>query len=47
MTSKTINLTEPVKGHHGVIKTIMLREPKYSDFIDTGVSMSPSSVLPR
>jgi Phage tail assembly chaperone proteins, E, or 41 or 14 len=37
MTSKTINLSEPIKGHHGMIKSVVLREPKYSDFIDLGM----------
>jgi hypothetical protein len=29
--TKTIELTEPIKSHRGVIKKIVLREPKYSD----------------
>jgi hypothetical protein len=37
MTSKTISLTEPIRGHQGMIKTIMLREPRYEDFIDLGM----------
>jgi hypothetical protein len=35
--TKTIELSEPVKSHRGMIKKIMLREPKYSDFIDLGM----------
>jgi hypothetical protein len=31
--TKAIELSEPLKDHRGVIKKIVLREPKYSDFI--------------
>jgi hypothetical protein len=34
---KTIELTQPIKGQHGPIKSISLREPKYGDFIDLGM----------
>jgi len=37
MPAKTIDLNEPLKDHRGVIKKIVLREPKYSDFIDLGM----------
>jgi hypothetical protein len=37
MTSKTIELTEPLKDHRGIIKKIVLREPQYSDFNDLGM----------
>jgi hypothetical protein len=37
MPAKTVELTEPIRSHRGVIKKIVLREPKYSDFIDLGM----------
>lgn len=37
MASKTIYLTEPIKGHGGMIASVTLREPKYADFIDLGM----------
>jgi hypothetical protein len=35
--TKTIELTEPIKDHRGMIKKIVFREPRYSDFIDLGM----------
>jgi hypothetical protein len=37
MSKRTIDLIEPIKSHRGMIKKIVLREPKYSDFIDLGM----------
>jgi hypothetical protein len=34
--TRTIELSEPIRDHCGQIKTIVLREPRYSDFIDIG-----------
>jgi hypothetical protein len=31
--TKTIVLFEPIKDHRGMIRKIVLREPRYSDFI--------------
>jgi hypothetical protein len=34
---KTVTLSAPIKWHRGVIKQIVLREPKYRDFMDLGL----------
>lgn len=38
MPGTTVNLTQPIKGHgRQEITKIVLREPKYGDFIDLGM----------
>jgi hypothetical protein len=37
MPAKTIELSEPVKSHRGLIKQIRLREPRYGDFMQIGM----------
>lgn len=35
--TRTIELFEPIRDHCGQITKIVLREPRYSDFIDLGM----------
>jgi hypothetical protein len=37
MSTKTVELTQSIKGHRGQITKISLREPKYGDFMDLGM----------
>jgi hypothetical protein len=39
--AKTIELTEPIKGHRGQpIKAVTLREPKYLDYMELGLPVA-------
>jgi hypothetical protein len=44
MPAKTIELSRPIKWHRGHIKEIVLREPKYRDFMDLGLPTTWVSV---